>query len=71
MKRGHVPVRTCRGCGRRRPRPELVRFVAGPGGLQESATGAGRGIYCCPSEQCMMRLRRNKKIVKQALRLAN
>jgi len=71
MKRGHVPIRTCKGCGRRRPRRELIRFIVRDGSLVESATGTGRGIYCCPSDQCMTRLHRNKKIVKQALCLAN
>jgi hypothetical protein len=48
---GHrVPLRTCVGCRRRRPRSELVRLVAGVSGaviLDVPARAPGRGAYLC------------------------
>jgi predicted RNA-binding protein YlxR (DUF448 family) len=45
-----VPVRTCVGCRRRRPRPELVRLAVGATGaviLDVPARAPGRGAYLC------------------------
>ena len=55
---GHVPQRTCAGCGRLAPKQALVRFMAGhiagrkqvmidPGGR-----AGGRGVYVCPRLEC-------------------
>jgi len=46
----HVPLRTCVGCRRRRPRSELVRLAAGAAGaviLDIPARAPGRGAYLC------------------------
>ncbi|MGI9539781.1 MAG: YlxR family protein [Miltoncostaeaceae bacterium] len=57
----HVPIRRCLGCGHRRPRAELVRFVAVPdGGLarlrrDSDGTAPGRGLYTCPDQGCFDR----------------
>lgn len=66
MRRGHVPVRTCRGCGRKGPQAELLRFVLVKGALIEDqqAMLAGRGIYCCNHPTCRERLAKSKKIRK-------
>ncbi len=51
------PVRTCAGCGARRPKDELIRVVRGPDGvarLAEPGLG-GRGGYTCPDEKCIRR----------------
>ncbi len=73
MKRGHVPIRMCRGCGRRAPKQELVRFIWDHGEIREDASGnmPGRGVYCCENTVCRTRLlkKKNMKILKQALRL--
>jgi uncharacterized protein len=53
---GHVPVRTCAGCGRRAPKAELVRFVARDGALVQGTSGApGRGVYTCRRLSCFER----------------
>jgi predicted RNA-binding protein YlxR (DUF448 family) len=49
------PVRTCAGCGRKAPKPELVRFVARDGTLTPSERGAGRGVYTCRRLSCFER----------------
>lgn len=66
MRRGHVPERTCRGCGRKGTRNDLVRFVVVDGRLVEDQRGdmAGRGIYCCNHSSCRERLAKSKKIRK-------
>lgn len=65
-RRGHTPVRRCLGCGARRPKPELARFVAIPGPtgwrLVADARGraAGRGLYVCRDAACFARARRRR-----------
>jgi uncharacterized protein len=51
---GHVPIRTCAGCGRKAPQPELVRFSARDGELTPGA-GSGRGVYTCARLACFER----------------
>lgn len=65
MKRGHIPVRTCKGCGCKRPQGELRRLTYQQGTLKESVKGIGRAVYCCPAEICMARLQKNKKVLHQ------
>ncbi|CAK8719168.1 hypothetical protein GCAAIG_08630 [Candidatus Electronema halotolerans] len=71
MSRGHVPIRTCKGCGQKKPASELTRLVLANGVVREdSGEGLpGRGVYCCKNEQCRMRLEKNKKGLKRAFRL--
>ena len=54
-KGGHVPLRSCAGCGKKRPKKELVRIVRTlQGSVEVDVTGkaAGRGMYLCPTEKC-------------------
>ena len=73
MKRGHIPVRTCKACGRKAPKTELVRMVLLDGRLSadENRHQTGRGIYCCREKACGERLagksgKRRKKVVPSA-----
>ena len=47
--RGHVPIRTCIGCGGRDPQPGLIRFVAT---LAIGRSLPGRGAYLHPRKEC-------------------
>lgn len=49
------PNRTCAGCGRKAPQPELLRFVAHDGVLTHSPKGPGRGVYTCRRLSCFER----------------
>jgi predicted RNA-binding protein YlxR (DUF448 family) len=49
------PVRTCVGCRRKAPQPELVRFAAVDGRLQQGRSLPGRGAYTCRSTACFER----------------
>ena len=74
-----APERTCVGCGRKAPQPELVRFVAPHGVLQRDEKGRSqsRGAYVCARQVCFDRaverrafsrtLRRNVTIPKELL----
>lgn len=67
MRRGHVPERTCRGCGCKGPQSELVRFVTVEGRLVEDGQRylPGKGIYCCDQESCRNRMaKKSKKFVR-------
>ena len=50
-----LPQRTCAGCGRKAPQPELRRFVARAGVLVEGRTEPGRGVYTCRRLACFER----------------
>lgn len=52
-REGSEPVRTCVGCRRRAPAPELLRFVAEGASLTAAPqrTG-GRGVWLCPNAAC-------------------
>jgi predicted RNA-binding protein YlxR (DUF448 family) len=50
-----LPVRTCAGCGRKGPQPDLLRFVAVDGALVHSSKGPGRGVYTCRRLACFER----------------
>ncbi|MCW5212209.1 YlxR family protein [Desulfobulbus sp. TB] len=70
-KKEHVPIRTCKGCGRKAPKSELIRLVWHEGALQEDLNGrmSGRGMYICNRERCRNRLVKNKKMLRRAFRL--
>jgi predicted RNA-binding protein YlxR (DUF448 family) len=54
------PIRTCAGCGRKAPQPELVRFVAQNGVLTPGAKQPGRGVYTCRRLPCFERAAANR-----------
>jgi uncharacterized protein len=50
-----TPERTCAGCGRKAPQPELVRFAARAGVLVSGRAEPGRGAYTCRRLACFER----------------
>jgi predicted RNA-binding protein YlxR (DUF448 family) len=55
-RKGHVPVRMCAGCLKRRPKKELVRLgLNHDGGLVVDSEQffPGRGVYLCPGSECL------------------
>ncbi|XCN72608.1 MAG: DUF448 domain-containing protein [Candidatus Electrothrix aestuarii] len=70
MKRGHVPIRTCKGCGRKAEKSELIRLVWCEGSLQEDLGSrmSGRGVYTCRNKQCRSRLAKKKNILRRIIR---
>jgi predicted RNA-binding protein YlxR (DUF448 family) len=49
------PERTCVGCGRKAPQPELLRFGSVDGRLVIGRTLPGRGAYTCRRLVCFER----------------
>jgi predicted RNA-binding protein YlxR (DUF448 family) len=51
----HVPIRMCVGCGNRRTKGELVRFVLKPSRSVslDAQRHTGRGFYLCPDPACL------------------
>jgi len=65
------PQRTCAGCGRRAPQPELQRFHAEDGVLVPGG-GAGRGVYTCRRLRCFERAaaqRAFNRVLRQTVRI--
>jgi predicted RNA-binding protein YlxR (DUF448 family) len=54
MRRGHIPVRTCVGCRRRRPKPEMIRLTA-QGVELDGRAHPGRGLYLCLDPACVQK----------------
>ena len=55
MTARHRPVRTCIGCGRKRPKDELFRFVAADGAVIHEPASDGRAAYTCRRLSCFER----------------
>ena len=60
----HVPIRSCAGCRRRRPRPELIRVAMTDTGIRLDRAGQlpGRGAYLCAEtpRECLQASRRHR-----------
>lgn len=52
MKTGHIPIRTCVSCRRKRPKSEMIRFTA-DGIDSGDRSGEGRGMYLCRDAACI------------------
>jgi predicted RNA-binding protein YlxR (DUF448 family) len=71
VKKGHVPIRTCVGCLRRRPKRDLLRLALTARGVRAGACG-GRGLYLCRSESCLDMAWKRKSLGRHlARRLSN
>jgi predicted RNA-binding protein YlxR (DUF448 family) len=55
LLRKEPPIRSCSGCGRKAPQPELLRFAAVNGELVPGRALSGRGVYTCRRLQCFER----------------
>lgn len=72
MTIGHVPIRTCLGCGRRREKGGLMRIAIKDGVLMidEAKRLPGRGAYLCPRRECADLLLKKKGRLSHALHAA-
>ena len=61
---GTPPIRTCAGCGRKAPKPELIRFVARDGSLVPGERAPGRGVYTCRRLSCFERARERRAFAR-------
>jgi predicted RNA-binding protein YlxR (DUF448 family) len=55
-KNGHIPIRMCIGCRRRKKKEEMLRFIHTVDGVvlvKEKSQTNGRGFYLCPDMTCL------------------
>ncbi|NMB20503.1 MAG: YlxR family protein [Firmicutes bacterium] len=65
MRKKHVPMRTCVGCRSSKPKRDLVRVVRDPEGnvgLDLTGKRSGRGVYLCPSEECLQKAVKGRQL---------
>jgi len=66
-KRGHVPLRTCIGCRRKRKKEEMLRLTQrsdGIAGVDVKRVSHGRGLYLCPDPVCLEKARKRNRSVR-------
>ncbi len=53
--RRHIPIRTCIGCGEKKPKREMIRIVCQDENIFIDPTGkaSGRGAYVCVNLNCL------------------
>jgi predicted RNA-binding protein YlxR (DUF448 family) len=55
-KRGHIPIRTCIGCRRKRKKEEMIWLTQSPEGVvrvNQKKSHQGRGFYLCQDPECL------------------
>ncbi len=64
MKKGHVPIRKCAGCGKKAEKKEFIRIVKQNDALiiDESKKLDGRGVYLCFNSECLKEARKKRRI---------
>jgi len=65
--KGHVPLRTCLGCGAVRPKHELLRIACNQQHevtIDPQARLPGRGAYICCRLECAELLRKKKALAR-------
>lgn len=53
---GHIPIRTCVGCRKKRRKEEMFWLIQQPEGVvmvNPKTPHQGRGFYLCPDLQCL------------------
>lgn len=67
MQKKKIPQRMCVGCQEMKSKRELLRIVRTPAGSVEwdpSGKKAGRGAYICPTEECLGKAVKQKRLEK-------
>lgn len=64
MKTRKTPMRRCAGCMESKPKNDLLRIACYEGVVSVDPTGKakGRGIYICPSEECLAKAKKRKAL---------
>lgn len=63
-----VPLRKCIACMESKPKKDLLRIVKNKDGLiQVDVSGklSGRGSYICYNEECLQKLKNQKKLERE------
>lgn len=64
LKNKKIPMRRCVGCMESKPKNSLVRIACYEGNLSVDPSGKakGRGVYLCPSQECMEKARKRRAL---------
>ena len=64
MKTRKTPMRRCAGCMESKPKQDLVRIACYEGQVSLDPTGKakGRGVYLCPSEECLAKAKKKRSL---------
>lgn len=63
-EKGHVPIRMCMGCRKRRKKGEMIRFTQGLDGTlshQKKNDFRGRGFYLCQDLTCFKKAQKSRR----------
>ena len=63
-KKGHIPLRMCIGCRKKRKKEDMVRLVRNSDGVLltgEKKNLNGRGYYLCPCPMCLKLAQKKNK----------
>ena len=65
-----IPMRKCAGCGKSRPKQELIRIVATEDGVKMDPTGRanGRGVYICGDNKKCFELAKKKNAIARSIK---
>ena len=72
MNKGHIPIRSCISCGKKRDKNDLIRLVLDQRGQvvrDDQGDMEGRGAYVCKERACQERLFNKKnRYINRAFR---
>ncbi len=60
-----IPLRQCAGCREKKTKQELIRIIRTPQGeviLDREGRKNGRGVYLCPSPECLKKARKSSAL---------
>ena len=63
-KKGHVPIRMCIGCRKKRKKEEMIWMIQNPEGVvsaNQKTAHRGRGFYLCPDLLCLDKAKKRNK----------
>jgi predicted RNA-binding protein YlxR (DUF448 family) len=63
-KKGHIPIRTCIGCRKKRKKEEMIWLAQRPEGMvvvNGKKPHQGRGLYLCPDHGCLTMAKKKKR----------
>lgn len=67
VKPKKIPMRMCLGCGKMKPKREMIRVVKTPDEqicLDATGKKAGRGAYICPQMKCLEQAQKSRRLEK-------
>jgi predicted RNA-binding protein YlxR (DUF448 family) len=63
-REGHIPIRTCVGCRKKRKKEEMIWLAQHPEGavvVNPKKPHRGRGFYLCPDRECLKKAKKKSR----------